>query len=212
MVKIGICGKMASGKTTLANQIIELVPNVHKHSLAKAVKDFARFVYDIEPDYKDRVAFQKIGDGARKHLYENIWIDTLIKRINQESQTEYVASGEVDMDGRDYGLDWENPDAPNYIYNCVVDDIRYVNEVLELKKAGWIIIKLEIDEGLQLERLKKTYPDDWEKHYDARGHASELEIDLITNDMVDLVIQAKDDASVLKNLNEFLNPVCEIWS
>ena len=63
-----------------------------------------------------------------------------------------------------------------------------------------------------MERLKKTYPDDWEKHYDARGHASELEIDLITNDMVDLVIQAKDDASVLKNLNEFLNPVCEIWS
>ena len=28
--------------------------------------------------------------------------------------------------------------------------------------------------------------------------------------MVDLVIQAKDDNSVFKTLNEFINPVCEI--
>jgi dephospho-CoA kinase len=212
MVKIGICGKMASGKTTLANEIMELIPDMNKHSLAKAVKDFATFVYDIEPGHKDRVAFQKIGDGARKHLYENIWIETLIKKINLESQINYTPSGEVDMNGRDYGLDWENPDASNYNYHCIVDDIRYVNEVRELKKAGWIIIKLDIAEDLQLERLKKTYPNDWETHYGARQHPSELEIDLITEGMVDLVIQSKDDDSVVKSLNEFLNPTCEIWS
>tara|TARA_B100001564_G_C20665699_1_gene683655 strand:- start:1669 stop:2307 length:639 start_codon:yes stop_codon:yes gene_type:complete len=212
MVKIGICGKMASGKTTLANEVIKLIPEMNKHSLAKAVKDFATYVYDIKPGHKDRVAFQKIGDGARKHLYENIWIDTLIKRINLESQVKYTPSGEVDMNGRDYGLDWENPDAPNYTYHCIVDDIRYVNEVRELKKAGWIIIKLDIDEELQLERLKKTYPDDWEMHYNARQHPSELEIDLISENMVDVVIQAKDDDSVIQSLNNFLNPIYEINS
>ena len=32
---------MASGKTTLANEIIKQIPHINKHSLAKAVKDFA---------------------------------------------------------------------------------------------------------------------------------------------------------------------------
>jgi hypothetical protein len=212
MVKIGICGKMASGKTTLANEIIKVIPQTNKHSLAKAVKDFAKYVYDIPEGHKDRVAFQKIGDGARKHLYENIWIDTLLKTIDSKSQVDYTHSGHVDMNGRDLGLDWENPDAVEFEYHCIVDDIRYVNEIRELKKAGWIIIKLEIDDDLQIKRLKKTYPDDWKTHQEARNHPSELEIDMITEDMVDLVIQAKDDISVLNKLNEFLNPFCEIWS
>jgi len=204
MVKIGICGKMASGKTTLANEIIKEIPHINKHSLAKAVKDFAIFVYDIPEGHKDRVSFQKIGDGARKHLYENIWIDTLMKQIDNESQHKYTPSNQLDMNGRDLALDWENPDEEQVKYHCIVDDIRYVNEVKELKKAGWIIIKLEINDKVQISRLKKTYPENWKTHQMARNHPSELEIDMITKDMVDIVIQAKDDESVLSSLNNFM--------
>jgi len=191
MVKIAICGKMASGKTTLAEYIVHDYQDTARFSLAEAVKRFARFVYDIPEDHKDRVAFQKIGDGARKELYENIWIDTL---LNEIAHHEVVSNNE------------------GFIKNFVIDDVRYINEVIELKNEGWLIIKLEIDEDLQKERLMNTYPKDWKTHYNARNHPSETEIDLITEDMVDLVIKSSNGNNLEKAIDTFLNPPYEIRS
>jgi dephospho-CoA kinase len=212
MVNIAICGKMASGKTTLANNLMSEIENMNKYSLAKAVKDFAHFVYDIPEGHKDRVAFQKIGDGARKFLYEDVWIDTVLKAVAKDSQKTYVPSGHYDMDGNDLALDWENPDEPQHEYHCIIDDVRYLNEVKKLKANGWIIIKLEIDEGLQKERLQNTYPSNWETHFEARNHASEVEIDYITENMVDLVINAEDNKKSLYEVLNLLFPQCEILS
>ena len=47
MVKIGLCGIMASGKTTLAEQLIENYSDFTRCSLAGAVKEFANFIFDI---------------------------------------------------------------------------------------------------------------------------------------------------------------------
>ena len=104
MVKIAICGKMASGKTTMADKFISQYDDFEKFSLADAVKRFARFVYDIPEGHKDRVAFQKIGDGARKELYENIWIDTLLNEVAHE-QAKANEGGES--------------------LHVVIDDVRY---------------------------------------------------------------------------------------
>ena len=191
MVKIAICGKMASGKTTLAEYLVNEYHETSKFSLADAVKRFARFVYDIPEGHKDRVAFQKIGDGARKELYENIWIDTLLNKI---AHYEVVSNNK------------------GFIKNFIIDDVRYVNEVLELKNDGWLIIKLEIDEELQKERLINTYPKDWEIHFNARNHPSETEIDLITEDMVDLVIKSSNGNNLEKAIDTFLIPPHEMWS
>lgn len=179
-LKIAICGKMGSGKTTLANSVLENHSVFQRRSLAEGVKKFARFVYDIPEGKKDRLLFQKIGDGARKELYEDVWITTMLNNCNND---EYI----------------------------VVDDVRYYNEVLKLKKKGWKIIKINIDNHLQEERIKNTYPDDWEIHLNSRGHNSEIEVDLIPEDYFDIIIEAKDDENpklildkfVRDNLNEY---------
>ena len=66
VLRIAICGKMGSGKTTLAEHIQKENPFFVRRSLAEGVKKFARFVYDIPEGKKDRILFQKIGDGARQ--------------------------------------------------------------------------------------------------------------------------------------------------
>jgi len=180
MVKIAICGKMASGKTTLAEGVVTNYDFFRRYSLADAVKQFANFVYDIPEGVKDRVAYQKIGDGARKQLYEDIWIDTLIKQIENNNKFH-------DMNGRDFGLDWETPTP-----YCIVDDVRYLNEVIKLKADGWVMVKIDISDELQIERLKRTYPANWETHVGARHHASESEVDKIPNELFDLIVTAED--------------------
>ena len=86
----------------------------------------------------------------------------------------------------------------------VVDDVRYYNEVMKLKTKGWKIIKININNELQENRIKKTYPDDWEIHLNSRGHNSEVEVDLIPEDYFDIIIEAKDDENPKLILDKFV--------
>ena len=174
-MRLALCGKMASGKTTIA-EYLEATEGFERFSLAKAVKDYANFLFDIPEGLKDRTAYQKVGEGGRQFLYSNIWIDVLIKDIEQCSVDSVV----------------------------VVDDVRYGNEVTYLKEQGWKLIKVKITDELQLERLKTTYPDDWQTHAESRNHASELEVDLIDDSIFDLVIDASDDSQVFQELKRYL--------
>ena len=187
MVKIAICGKMASGKTTMAEKFVKQHDSFGRFSLAKAVKRFARFVYDIPEDHKDRVAFQKIGDGARQELYENIWLDTLLNEIKIHETINELENGNE-----------------GFVTNFVIDDVRYVNEVVNLKNEGWIVIKIQIDDELQIKRLKERYPNDWETHVGARHHASESEVDMIPNELFDVIVNASNDDKPFSKVEVYL--------
>tara|TARA_R110002020_G_scaffold157312_3_gene340018 strand:+ start:9084 stop:9707 length:624 start_codon:yes stop_codon:yes gene_type:complete len=166
MVRIAICGKMASGKTTMA-EWLEINHDYVKFSLAGAVKDFGNFLFDIPNGQKDRIAYQKVGDGARRYLCEDVWINTLFRKVEEHCGTPYAT------------------------HNIVVDDVRYENEVHKLKRDGWVLIKINIDDELQLQRLKKTYPKDWKTHAEARTHPSEAEVDGIDESLFDFIIEAQ---------------------
>ena len=171
-MKIGICGKMASGKTTLAEELSHLEDyGFTIISMAGEVKRVGRELFGMTK--KDRPLLQQIGMKMRE-IRESVWLDAVINEAKH------------------------HPDA-------VCDDVRFVNEAKNLKDAGWLLVKLEIDDELQKSRLQSTYGDDWEVHWNNRTDPSEAEVDKIPLDWFDLVIPAANDGSPTKELISFLN-------
>jgi hypothetical protein len=84
----------------------------------------------------------------------------------------------------------------------LVDDCRFINEAEWFKRHDWILIRLNIDPELQKSRLKETYPDDWEIHWNNRGDSSETEVPLIPAELVDFEIQAENSDRIIDNLLE----------
>ena len=86
------------------------------------------------------------------------------------------------------------------------------NEVIKLKELGWKIIKIDIENKLQEERIKKTYPNDWKIHLASRTHNSEIEIDSISENLFDIIIKAENNNQPKKELNQYLyNLYLEEW-
>ena len=171
-MKIGICGKMASGKTTIAENLTVLEDyGFTIISMAGEVKRVGRELFGMTK--KDRPLLQQIGMKMRE-IRESVWLDAVINEA-------------------------ENHD------DAVCDDVRFVNEAYNLKDAGWLLVKLEIDDELQKSRLQSTYGDDWEVHWNNRTDASEAEVDKIPLDWFDLIIPAANDGSPTEKLLSFLS-------
>ena len=159
-MKVGICGKMASGKTTLAKGFIE--EGFEIVSMADGVKRVGREVFGMT--MKDRHLLQQIGMKMRE-IRPTVWLDLLMKQADE-------------------------------VENAVCDDIRFVNEATTLKENGWYLIKIDIDEELQKQRLMFTYPDHWESHWKNRHDPSEAEVDKIPLETFDLVLSAEEGKSL----------------
>lgn len=75
--------------------------------------------------------------------------------------------------------------------NIIIDDLRFKNEAVKLKKRGFFLIRLNIDRETQVKRIKMTYPEDAEKHMAAENDPSET--DLNDYEDFDLVLDATSD-------------------
>jgi len=141
-MKIAICGPMGSGKTWLAEKLVNDF-DLTRINLAGKVKAIAADLFFMKPENKDRVLLQNIGKKMRD-VRSSVWVDYLLHQS---------AEGDV-----------------------VCDDVRFVNEARRLQADGFTIILLNITEDLQKDRLQRTYPDNWEVHWNARLDASELDM------------------------------------
>ena len=86
-MKIAVCGKMASGKTTFANMLINQKGEGTVLSLAKKVKDIGTELFFMEG--KDRPLLQKIGMKMRE-IKEDVWLDYLIQSADDTSATVFT--------------------------------------------------------------------------------------------------------------------------
>ena len=76
-------------------------------------------------------------------------------------------------------------DRESYGWTCVVvDDCRFVNEARWFKDNGWLLVRLNIEEEVQKVRLQKTYPDDWEQHWNNRNDPSETQVSEIPSEWI----------------------------
>lgn len=164
-MKIAIAGRMASGKTTLAQ---ELVKDFQRNgqdasivSLAGKVKEIATDLFGMTE--KNRPLLQQIGMKMRE-IEPDVWLDYVIHLADKEQ-----AKGNI----------------------VIVDDVRFVNEAEKLNEKGWKVIKITVNEETQMERLKKTYSD-WEIHWENRDNPSEKEVDMIDLSIITCHIGAED--------------------
>ena len=138
-MKIAICGKMCSGKTTLANYIMRTFPGYQIYSFGQKVKDLCIDLFDMK--HKDRDLLITFANKMRE-IDENVWINNILKETTGKE-------------------------------NCIIDDVRYQNEVDALIKDGWIFIQLHIPYDLQTKRIKQVYKGHYEIHLKNRTHLSE---------------------------------------
>ena len=81
-MKIGICGKMCSGKSTLAKQLITYFKI--NHNIDYTIDSFAKKIYELAYELfnmkqKDRELLQSIGTKMRE-IDNDVWINHIIKK------------------------------------------------------------------------------------------------------------------------------------
>jgi len=138
-MKIGLLGKMASGKTTTANLFKQYFPQLHSLSFADPVRHIAVDIFGVTG--KNRELLQNIGSKMRE-IDPDVWVNYAIRRANL------------------------HPDV-------IIDDVRYINEILALKSEGFTIIYLEVSPEAQRQRILANYWDDATQHLDRLDHESE---------------------------------------
>ena len=138
-MKIAICGKMCSGKSTIADHIMRSQPNYQKYSFAKKVKELCIELFDMK--HKDRNLLIKVANKLRE-IDPDVWIKQVLKETKQKT-------------------------------NCIIDDVRYQNEMDALINDGWTIIQINISYSLQKQRIMRLYPNDFQDHLNANNHISE---------------------------------------
>lgn len=159
MFKIALFGKMRSGKDTVGQLLIDRY-GFKKYAFGDGIGEIIhRYFPEAFNDGKPRHHYQFIGQQFRE-LDPEVWIKYLLKSV------------EADRDKRAV------QEIPS---NVVVTDARQFNEYQKLKEDGYIIVKVETDEDIRLERIKasgdKFTPEQL-------CHPTELQVDMVDPDFI----------------------------
>ena len=167
IMKIAICGKMCSGKTTLANYIMRTYPGYQKYAFADKVKELCIELFQMKG--KDRSLLINFANKMRE-IDQNVWINQVLKQTRGKN-------------------------------NCIIDDVRYQNEIEALIQDGWIIIQLHIPYELQKSRIMKLYPDNFQDHLNANNHISEKNLFVFPEGYPHLSLDMKEENDA-KNIHD----------
>jgi len=163
-MKIAICGKMCSGKSTIANMLKEYDDRFKIFSFGNKIKVLANELFDMDLKNKDRSLMIAIGSKMRE-INPDVWVNYIIKETKDEEF-------------------------------CIIDDLRFQNELDILEKNDWKIISLNISEELQTERIKNLYKDNYDDHLKNRNHLSEENSLIFKNEP--LLINSNSSLDIIK--------------
>ena len=160
--RIALIGKICSGKTFVANYLVDKY-KFSKYSFAHPLKKIAKEYYNMKD--KDRILLQDLA-LKMKEIDENVFVNYLIKNMNKHD-------------------------------NIIIDDLRFKNELLELKKHNFIIIRLNVKPDLQINRYLKLYN---RSNLNRLNHISEKEQDEFPNELIDYELESND--SILEKIDD----------
>ena len=85
-------------------------------------------------DVKDRSLLINIANSM-KNINQNVWINYVIKQCSDDE-------------------------------NCIIDDLRFDNELNVLKNDNdkWHFISLQVSKDVRMNRIKNTYPENYQDH------------------------------------------------
>lgn len=171
-MKIAICGKMCSGKSTLADHIMRNYSGYQIYSFSKKVKELCSELFNMNG--KDRELLITFANKMRD-IDENVWINQVLRETKGK-------------------------------HNCIIDDVRYQNEVDALIKDGWKIIQLHIPYDLQKKRIMRIYPHNYKEHLNVSNHISEQNKFVFPNSYPQLsfMIEESNESKLIHEINLLL--------
>jgi dephospho-CoA kinase len=132
-------GQMGSGKTEACKYITKLLGNlfnIEKVSFADEIKYLSKKYFNIhnksdttQEGFTGREVYQKIGMGFRE-IDRDVWCNMTEQIINNISQNDYCSL-------------------------ILIDDLRLENEVKTVRRNDLLIIGIEADEELRVDRIQK---------------------------------------------------------
>ena len=98
-----ICGKMASGKTTIKDIIMKIYPEYIHMAFGQKVKDIAKDLFDM--NVKNRDLLVKIGTSMRE-IDPDIWAKYVIDEIEHDKKKNCIIDDLRFQNEADYLKDW----------------------------------------------------------------------------------------------------------
>lgn len=181
-MKIAISGKMCAGKSFITNAILKYFNNNIKKKKFNKIS-FADDVYYI--------ARNMFGMTEKNRIL----LTSIATKMREIDDDVWAKSTILRV---------------NKLENVIIDDLRFTNELHLLKKNKFFLIRINISKELQLQRLKKTYPNTFKQHLKKINHQSETALDNVSIKNFDLVfnINSEDDASNIPQ--KIINKLSEI--
>tara|TARA_Y100000389_G_scaffold106898_1_gene103884 strand:+ start:2116 stop:2634 length:519 start_codon:yes stop_codon:yes gene_type:complete len=92
-----------------------------------------------------------------------------------------------------------------YKENCLIDDLRFENELNVLKNSGdWYFIVLQIPKETRIKRIKELYPDNFEDHIRNMNDISEKGLVNFPKDKT-LYIYEDTKENIEKSIKDFIS-------
>ena len=154
----------------------------------------AKYICSLNPDYKIYSFGQKIKDIA-KELFDmgdikdrSLLIDIAnsLKSIDENVWINYVLKECKDMD------------------NCIIDDLRFTNELDSLKDEGWNFIVIHVPKEERIRRIKELYPENYEDHIKNMNDISEKGLTDFPKDKT-LYISEDTKENIQKSIMDFIS-------
>ena len=142
-MKIGICGGICSGKTTISNQLCEKF-NLTKYSFADNVKKYIKEIFDI--DWKKRDLIQDFAEKI-KEIDNDVWINMLDREISDKDN---IIIDDVRFDNELEYLKYKG----FIIIRLNIENITQIKRIKNKYPDEW---KQHVDRLLHVSEIGRTY-------------------------------------------------------